>query len=237
VSKAYTKNNVDANEIENFSSLADKWWQLDGPMQPLHQINPLRLEFIQQHAKLNNTSCVDVGCGAGILSEALAKANATVTAIDASDEMINTAKKHAQLNNLKIDYQSCTAEELYKQNAKQFDIVCCMEVIEHVPDPSQLIAQCAKLLSPHGKLFISTINRTLPSFLLNIVAAEYISGIIPVGTHNYAQFLKPSEIDAAAEKAGLKSIAIEGIRYSLSQQKFMLHSGKPTNYMMCLQKP
>lgn len=237
--KTNKKNNTSTEEVDNFSALAGSWWQKDGPMRPLHEINPLRLNFIKNNALQGNQTYLDIGCGAGILSEALAREGAKVRGIDASIEMINAAKKHSKINDLSINYEAITSTELKsKYPDLEFDVVCCMEVIEHVPCPEDLIADCASLLKPQGKLFISTINRNLPSFLLNIISAEYISGIIPKGTHHYEKFLKPSEIDALAQKHGLESVAIEGISYSLVKQKFIPHlAQKPlTNYMMCLQK-
>lgn len=230
--------NLDPQEIALFSSLAQDWWNLEGSMQTLHQLNPLRVQYIQQQLKphpITNARCLDVGCGGGILSEALAKLHAQVSAIDASSDAIAIAQQHAQQSQLKIDYQVSTVEAYAANHNAPFSLITCMELLEHVPDPAQLIADCASLLAPEGKLVVSTLNRNLKSFLINIIGAEYITSTLPRGTHHYQKFIKPSELAAWGTNAGLHLSHCQGIRYLALQQTFELHDGPCSHYLMTLQ--
>ena len=231
--------NLDNQEVNNFSKLAAKWWDTNGPLKTLHQMNPLRLDFIRKHVGATNmrrARCLDIGCGAGILSEELARHTTQVTALDASADVITVAQQHAQSASLDIDYQACCLEEYASDCELRFEIITCMELLEHVPDPASIIQHAAQLLAPGGKLFISTLNRNLKSFLLNIIAAEYITGIVPRGTHDYKHFITPPEIANWARDVGLNTKDLRGIKYNPLSGTFRLHQGTCTHYIMCLCK-
>jgi len=196
-----TVTNVDPKEIAKFSELSSSWWDLSGPSKSLHEINPLRLSFIKEHVSLNDIKAIDVGCGGGILSESLAKEGTTVTGIDLSEDAINAAKNHAEKNNLAIDYQCISSEALAKKQAAQYDVVTCMELLEHVPEPQAIINDCTKLVKPGGHLFFSTINRNLKAYLQAVIGAEYILALLPRGTHDYDRFIKPSELTIIFHKS------------------------------------
>lgn len=223
--------NVDFKEVEKFSSYAQSWWDPKGPFATLHAINPPRLQFVQQHVDLTNKDVLDVGCGAGILTESLHAQGARVTGIDASAEVLEVAIERARKRNLSINYVHSTIED-YMQNAKQFDVITCMELIEHVPDPQQLLNNCAALLKPQGKLFISTINRSPKAYLFAIIGAEYILKLLPKHTHDYKKFIKPFEMQNLLANAGLHSKAISGMQYQPLTKHAKLTADCSINYLM-----
>ena len=206
--------NVDETEKEKFDSQAIDWWDKDGPLKTLHDINPCRIEYIKQYSKLDNCHICDIGCGGGILSSQLAQEGGKVTAIDAAPKLIKVAQLHAQEANLDINYKVELPSETVHNSGAIFDLVTCMELIEHVPDPLALVLDCAQLLKPGGTLIISTLNRNLISYALGIIAAEYVLQLIPKGTHDYAKFLKPSELVKMTRSAGLTALDISGMYYN-----------------------
>ena len=228
--------NVDPVELAKFAATANEWWNVEGSFKTLHKINPLRLSFIQNQIDLTAKKIIDIGCGGGILAESLAKANATVTAIDLNDSAIQVAKTHAEQQQLNIEYQLISAEEIAHQCPAYYDIVTCMELLEHVPDPASIIQACAQLVKPGGYVFFSTINRNLKSFLLAIIGAEYALKLLPKGTHRYDQLIKPSELDQWSRQAGLTIQKIIGIHYNPFSQQFSLQPGVDVNYLVSYQK-
>lgn len=232
-----TPYNVDATEVAKFDALAANWWDTKGESKPLHDINPLRLDFIQRHVQLEHQHVVDIGCGGGILSEGLAKAGASTTGIDMGEQALNVARLHALDNELAIHYQLITAEDKAKESAEQFDIVCCMEMLEHVPDPISIIQACADLLKPGGSLFLSTLNRHPKAYLLAVLGAEYIMNMLPRGTHDYRRFIRPSELARWCREAGLDISHLSGISYQPLRQDFTLSNDVNVNYLMHCQKP
>jgi len=209
-----TNRNADAAEVRRFNALASRWWDPAGEMGLLHQMNPVRAGFIAERAALAGARCLDVGCGAGLLTEALAQAGASVTGIDMATESLDVARLHQVESGLgAIRYLHTTAEELAAAEAGSYDVVTCLEVIEHVPDPASTVAACARLLRPGGAVFFSTINRNLTAFAVAVLSAEYLLGILPRGTHEYARFIKPSELDDWARRAGLELRDIAGIEH------------------------
>lgn len=225
--------NVNPEEIKKFSALADSWWNPEGEMKPLHLLNPLRFDYVTCHATLSGATALDVGCGGGILTESLAKAGAKTTGIDLSEDVLQAAKTHAENSNLLINYQQTSVEALAAQQPASFDIITCMEMLEHVPQPEKIIQACATLLKPGGKLFLSTLNRTPKAFLTAIIGAEYLLNMLPKGTHHYADFIRPSELDCWAKAAKLELKNISGIRYSLLKQSFSLCQRPEVNYISC----
>ncbi len=205
--------NVDPAEVAKFDQLASRWWDPAGEFKPLHRLNPLRVDYIATRVPLQGRKVVDVGCGGGILSEALARRGAEVTGIDMAGEALGVARLHRLETGLDIDYRQTTAEQFADEMAGQFDIVACMELLEHVPDPASLIAACARLVKPGGDLFFSTLNRTPQAWLLAVVGAEYLLRLLPKGTHQYDTFIRPSELDTWARSAGLESREITGMGY------------------------
>ena len=224
-------------EIAHFETLSASWWDPQGPMKPLHQMNPVRMAFIMQHMPLKGKKILDVGCGGGLLAEAMAHEDADVLGIDLGETLIQSAQHHAP-DGLKLRYQKVDVAHLAedpKQQA-QYDAVTCLELLEHVPDPQAIITACSALLKPGGLLFLSTINRSIKAFLFDIVAAEYLTGIIPKGTHRYEQFLKPSEVAAMARQSALDTLDVQGLAYAILKDAFTL-CGKPDpNYIMVCQK-
>lgn len=229
--------NIDINEINKFSQLAAQWWDPNGQCKPLHIINPLRVDYIlQQCESLNGKKVLDVGCGGGILSESLAKLGAQVTAIDLADESLNVAKMHAEQNGLSIDYEKQTVEAHAEERSEYYDVITCMELLEHVPDPFSIINACAKLLKPNGKLFLSTINRNTKAKLLLIYGAEYIARLVPKGTHDFNRFIRPSELMDLVEQSKLAVKGIIGMEYHLLKNQFKLGHNVDVNYILMAQK-
>lgn len=229
--------NVDPSEIEKFSAVASKWWDMEGEFAPLHKINPLRTQWILDHAnKLEGKKVIDVGCGGGILAESLAKAGANVTGIDLAQKSLTVARLHSLESQLSIDYKKIPAEEMAEQYPEHFDVVTCMEMLEHVPDPHSIIRACTQMVKPGGWVFFSTINRNLKSFLQLIVAAEYILGMVPRGTHSYKQLLKPSELRQTIEQSGLSIRDIKGLEYNIFSKTYSLTQDATANYFIAAQK-
>ncbi|WP_160411513.1 MULTISPECIES: bifunctional 2-polyprenyl-6-hydroxyphenol methylase/3-demethylubiquinol 3-O-methyltransferase UbiG [unclassified Gilliamella] len=225
--------NIDQNEIDKFSQLAADWWNPNGKCKPLHIINPLRVDYIQQKCgSLTNQIVLDVGCGGGILSESLAKLGANVTAIDLAEESLAVAKMHAEQNGLTINYQKQTVEEHAQEYPAHYDVITCMELLEHVPDPFSIIQACATLLKPDGRLFLSTINRNHKAKLLLIYGAEYIARLVPKGTHDFNRFIRPSELMTLIEQAKLDVEGIVGMEYHLFKNQFKLSSNVDINYIV-----
>lgn len=229
--------NVHPHEIDKFSAQAECWWDAQGEFKTLHQINPLRMRFIQQQATVQGKRIVDVGCGGGILTEALAKNGALALGIDLSDELIGVAGLHGLESGVKADYKKISAEALAQQQAASFDHVTCMEMLEHVPDPNAIIAACATLVKPGGMVFCSTLNRVPKAYLLAILAAEHVLQLIPKGTHDYQAFIKPSELSQAARSVGLELKAMVGIEYNPFTKRFSLGSDIDVNYIAAFQCP
>ncbi len=229
-------NNYDKQELKKFAQYQNNWWDLNGDAAPLHKINPLRMQFINKHVDLNAKQALDIGCGGGILSESLAKSGAKVTAIDMCKEAITCAKDHAKSSNLSIAYSEATAESWMQQNTKKYDVITCLELIEHVPNPSGTIASCAALAKKSGIIFISTINRNIKAYAHTVIGAEYLLKIIPKGTHSYDKFIKPSELIKMAAECQLEFIGYAGISYKLIADKFYLSEDVSTNYIACFKK-
>ena len=228
--------NFDPQEIAKFEELASRWWDPDSEFKPLHEINPLRLEYIDRRASLNAKTVVDVGCGGGILAESMALKGANVLGIDMGKAPLSVASLHKLESGAELDYQQITAEELAERDAGKYDVVTCMEMLEHVPDPSSVIAACSKLVKPGGHVFFSTINRNPKSYLFAIVGAEYIMQMLPKGTHDYSKFIKPSELENWARDADLHLRELTGMSYNLLSKKYSLGHDVDVNYLMHFQK-
>ena len=224
--------NIDQNEVNKFAEIAEKWWDPTGDFKPLHVINPLRANYIDRKSPVDGLKVLDVGCGGGLLAEALESKGAEVTAIDVTEANIEVARLHAQKMQVKIDYILITAEELAQKESQSFDVVSCLEVIEHVPDPGKLIKACSDLLKPDGQMFLSTLNRNPRSFITAIVGAEYIFNILPKGTHEWAKFIKPSELEGFMRDAGIKLIESKGMFYNPIFHTANLNNDLGVNYMM-----
>lgn len=224
--------NVDPDEIAKFEALASRWWDPTSEFKPLHDINPLRLEFIDERVGLAGKKALDVGCGGGLLSEAMAAKGAQVTGIDMGDAPLSVAKLHLKESDLQVDYQKIQAEVLAEQTPASYDVVTCLEMLEHVPDPSVVVAACAKLVKPGGSVFFSTINRNAKSFLFAIVGAEYVLNLLPRGTHEYEKLIKPSELDTWGRDAGLMLKEMTGMHYNPFSKVYRLGPGVGVNYLM-----
>ncbi len=225
--------NVDAAEIEKFSALASRWWDTQSEFKTLHDINPIRVDYInQQCGGLAGKKVLDIGCGGGILSEAMAAKNANVTGIDMAEQSLDVAKMHLHESGLTVDYQMITAEQFADDNEDKFDVVCCLEMLEHVPDPASIINAAAKALKPDGTLVLSTLNRNVKSYMLAVVGAEYIMKMLPKGTHEYQKFLKPSELAQAARSASLEVTDITGLSYNPISKNYSLGQDVDVNYLM-----
>ncbi|MGB0135043.1 bifunctional 2-polyprenyl-6-hydroxyphenol methylase/3-demethylubiquinol 3-O-methyltransferase UbiG [Dokdonella sp.] len=229
--------NVDPGEVAKFDRLASRWWDADGESRPLHDLNPVRFGYIAGRAGLKGIRAVDVGCGGGLLSEAMAAAGADVIGIDMSPAVIDVARLHLLESGLNVDYRETSVESLAAEMPAQFDVVTCLEMLEHVPDPASVIRACADLLRPGGRVFLSTLNRTPQSFAAAIVGAEYFLRLLPKGTHHYAQFIKPSELAGALRKAGLELEDMRGMGYNPLTRKAWLSDSVAVNYLACALKP
>jgi len=229
--------NADRAELAKFDALAARFWDVHGDFRPLHLLNPVRLQFVTARAAVAGRRVLDVGCGGGLLSEALARSGAQVCGIDLAPGMIEVARLHAAESRLAIDYRVASAEELAQRQPGHFHVVTCMEMLEHVPDPAQTVAACARLVRPGGWVFVSTLNRNAKSFVLAIVGAEYVLGLLPKGTHEYEKFIKPSELGRYARDAGLEIVEVKGMTYNPLTRRFKLGTDTDVNYMVALRKP
>ncbi|MES5323920.1 bifunctional 2-polyprenyl-6-hydroxyphenol methylase/3-demethylubiquinol 3-O-methyltransferase UbiG [Alcaligenes phenolicus] len=228
-----TNVNVDPAEIDKFSALASRWWDPDSEFKPLHAINPLRLDWILSYTgSLAGKQVLDVGCGGGILSESLAQSGADVTGIDLAERSLKIARLHSLESGVPVKYEMISAEDMADQHPGRFDVVTCMEMLEHVPDPGSIIAACAKLVKPGGWVFFSTLNRNPKSFLFAIVGAEYLLRLIPKGTHSYEGFIKPSELISSARRSGLDALALKGLEYNPITEHYRLSGDTSVNYLL-----
>lgn len=229
--------NVDPSELEKFSALASRWWDPESEFKPLHVINPLRLDWIQEKAgSLQGLDILDVGCGGGILAESMAVAGANVTGIDLAEKSLKVAKLHGLESGIKVDYQAISAEDMAAAHPGKFDVVTCMEMLEHVPDPASIVRACGQMVKPGGWVFFSTLNRNPKSFLFAIVGAEYVLRLLPRGTHNYESFVKPRELAAAARGAGLSPCAMAGMEYNPITDHYKLSNDTSVNYLMAARR-
>ncbi|MDH4215996.1 MAG: bifunctional 2-polyprenyl-6-hydroxyphenol methylase/3-demethylubiquinol 3-O-methyltransferase UbiG [Gallionella sp.] len=228
--------NVDPLELEKFSQLAHKWWDPNSEFKPLHDINPLRLGYIDRLAGLNGKTVLDVGCGGGILSEGMAGLGAKVTGIDLGDKPLQVAKLHLLESGKQVDYRKISVEEFAAERPASYDIVTCMEMLEHVPDPQSAINACAKLVKPGGWVFFSTLNRNLKSYLFAVIGAEYVLKLLPRGTHDYSKFLKPSELAQHCRNAGLSLTDLTGMTYNPLSQEYSLGKDTDVNYMIACRR-
>lgn len=228
-----TTQNVDAAEIKKFSDLASRWWDKESEFKPLHDINPLRLAYIEKNSQgLTNKKVIDVGCGGGILADSMSASGATVTGIDMGEAPLSVAKLHQLESGQSVTYRQITAEEIAQEQPAEFDVVTCMEMIEHVPDPASVVMACAQLVKPGGDLFFSTINRTVKAFAFAIVGAEYLLKMLPKGTHQYEKFVKPSELAHWSRQAGLVMQDIIGMHYNPLSKIYKLDKGVDVNYIV-----
>lgn len=228
--------NVHVHEIHKFGSKAERWWDPQGEFKTLHQINPLRLQFILQHAQLHERKVVDVGCGGGILTEALANAGADALGIDLSEELVDVAELHGLESGSRAHYQKISSESLAAQCPEQFDHVTCMELLEHVPDPAAIVAACATLAKTDGLVFFSTLNRVPKAYLLAIVGAEHLLNLVPKGTHDYSAFIKPAELSRFARRSGLELVDMTGIEFNPLSREFYLSKNIDVNYLAAFKK-
>lgn len=224
--------NVEAAEVNKFAELAHQWWDTQGVFKPLHQLNPLRLNYIDSRAQLSSKQVLDVGCGGGILSEAMAKRGAQVTGIDLAEKSLQVAQLHALEANVQLDYRCVTVEALAQEKPQTFDVVTCMEMLEHVPDPASVVRACAALVKPGGHVFFSTLNRNAKAYLMAVVGAEYVLNLLPRGTHDYSKFIKPSELAAWMRQAGLELQHQTGVTYNPLNKQYSLTTDTSVNYML-----
>ncbi|MGH6648167.1 bifunctional 2-polyprenyl-6-hydroxyphenol methylase/3-demethylubiquinol 3-O-methyltransferase UbiG [Aquabacterium sp.] len=230
--------NADPQELAKFSDLAHRWWDPESEFRPLHQINPLRLDWIDQQANIAGKRVVDVGCGGGILAESMARRGAHVLGIDLADRPLKVAQLHAMESGVaNLDYRSIAAEDLAAEQPGQFDVVTCMEMLEHVPDPSSIVRACAQMAKPGGWIFFSTLNRNPKAFLFAIVGAEYLLKLLPKGTHEFARFIRPAELTRWAREADLSTTQMKGLEYNPITRRYWLSGDTSVNYMIACRKP
>ena len=234
---ASAPSNFHQAELDKFDELAQRWWDPAGPQKALHALNPARLGYVAQRAALRDAAVLDVGCGGGLLSEALAKAGARVTAIDLAPNLLKVARLHGLESGVKVEYRQTAVEALAEESPGAFDVVTCMEMLEHVPDPASVVSACATLLKPGGRLFLSTLNRTPAAFALAIVGAEYIARLLPKGTHQYRDFIKPSELARLLRDAGLAIEDVSGLLYEPWRNAARIVRRTDVNYLACARKP
>jgi len=225
-------NNIDPSEIEKFDGLSDEWWDPNGQLKTLQAINPIRLNYIKDAVEISGRKVLDVGCGGGILTEKLAESNAIITGIDVSEKAIIAAKQHLEFTDLEIDYQCISMEDFSQKESGNFDVISCMELLEHLPDPVSFIQSCAALLKPDGHVFLATINRTLKSYLTAIIGAEYLLDLIPRGTHDYSRFIRPSELCNWLGNAGFQVMDISGMRYIPGINICTLSNNPSVNFLL-----
>jgi 2-polyprenyl-6-hydroxyphenyl methylase/3-demethylubiquinone-9 3-methyltransferase len=229
--------NVDSAEIAKFESIATRWWDVESEFKPLHEINPLRTNYIEEHASLAGKKVLDVGCGGGILSEGMALRGAKVTGLDLGQANLDTAKLHALESGVEVDYQCVPVEDFAKEHPESFDIVTCLEMLEHVPDPESIVRACAKLVKPGGKVFFSTINRNPKSYLMAVIGAEYVLKLVPTGTHDYNKFIKPAELARWCRPADLQQIHMTGMTYNpISKNYKLVDNDVDVNYLVACEK-
>jgi len=228
--------NADPIELEKFAQLAHKWWDPNSEFKPLHEINPLRLDYINRHANLAGKTVLDVGCGGGILSESMAGMGASVTGIDMSDKPLQVAKLHLLESGKQVDYRKIPVEELATERPAHYDIVTCMEMLEHVPDPQSIVTACSALVKPGGWVFFSTLNRNPKSYLYAVIGAEYLLNLLPKGTHDYAKFIKPSELAQSCRNAGLNLVDLIGLGYNPLNKIYFLCKDTDVNYVIACKK-
>ena len=226
------EHNLDPREIDKFDGLAQRWWDPDGDFKPLHDINPVRLEYIAARAGLEGARVLDIGCGGGILAESMASRGAHVSAIDMAEAPLAVARIHQQISGVDVDYRRATAEQEARESPGQYDVVTCLEMLEHVPDPSSVVAACARLVKPGGHVFFSTINRNLKSFVMAIVGAEYVLRILPRGTHEYEKLIRPSELAAWVRATGMSVEETRGMHYNPLTRNTRLGGNVDVNYLM-----
>jgi 2-polyprenyl-6-hydroxyphenyl methylase/3-demethylubiquinone-9 3-methyltransferase len=231
-----TNANVDPSELQKFGALAHRWWDPQSEFRPLHDINPLRLQWIDQHVDLSGKRVIDVGCGGGLLSEGMASLGAKVTGIDLGEKALAVAKLHLYESGYAVDYRLTAVEAIAEESPEQFDVVTCMEMLEHVPDPASIVAACAKLVKPGGQVFFSTLNRTPKAWLLGVVGAEYLLNLLPRGTHDYTHFIKPAELAAFCRHAELSTAEIVGMHYNPLTRKCTLTTDTGINYLLRAQR-
>lgn len=225
--------NADPVELQKFSDLAHRWWDPQGEFRPLHEINPLRLAWIERHAPLAGRDVLDVGCGGGILAEAMAQRGARVTGIDLADQPLRVAELHLLESRAAVRYERASAEDYAASHAAAFDVLTCLEMLEHVPDPASAVAACARLLRPGGRAFFSTINRNPKAYLFAVIGAEYVLKLLPKGTHDYARFIRPSELARWCRGAGLREVELTGMTYNPLTRRYRLGPDCDVNYLLC----
>jgi 2-polyprenyl-6-hydroxyphenyl methylase/3-demethylubiquinone-9 3-methyltransferase len=228
--------NADPAELAKFSDLAHRWWDPQGEFRPLHEINPLRLGWIGRLAPLEGKDAIDVGCGGGILAEAMARRGARVTGIDLAEKPLKVAELHLMESGLEVRYELASAEDYAAAHAERFDVLTCMEMLEHVPDPASAVAACARLLKPGGRAFFSTINRNPKAYLFAVIGAEYVLKLLPRGTHDYARFIRPSELAHWCREAGLRELELAGMTYNPLTRRYALGRDCDVNYLLACQR-